>query len=144
MAKEDFNFSYHVKVRYSEVDHQGIVYNSHYLGYADETVVAYLKEINFDLLEYSKKHKGDFHAVKTTLEYFNALGPEEEIDVYIKVGRIGNSSLTFHIEIYSNKTNELTTKCELIWVYVNQETHKSEKLPEELINKIKKFQSIEK
>ena len=72
------------------------------------------------------------------------MGPEEEIDVYIKVGRIGNSSLTFHIEIYSNKTNELTTKCELIWVYVNQETHKSEKLPEELINKIKKFQSIEK
>ena len=47
MTKEDFNFSYHVKVRYSEVDHQGIVYNSHYLEYADETAVAYLKEINF-------------------------------------------------------------------------------------------------
>ena len=47
MAKEDFNFFLHSKVRYSEVDHQGIVYNSHYLGYADEATVAYLNKINF-------------------------------------------------------------------------------------------------
>tara|TARA_B100001750_G_C15465686_1_gene576902 strand:+ start:748 stop:1182 length:435 start_codon:yes stop_codon:yes gene_type:complete len=144
MAKEDFNFFLHTKVRYSEVDHQGIVYNSHYLGYADEATVAYLNKINFNLLEHSKQHNRDFHAVKTTLEYFSALGPEDEMDVCVKVGKIGNSSLTFNIEIYSNTTNKLTTKCELIWVYTNQETHKSEKLPDELINKIKTFQSIEK
>ena len=48
-----------------------------------------LNKINFNLLEHSKQYNRDFHAVKTTLEYFSALGPEDEMDVCVKVGKIG-------------------------------------------------------
>ena len=51
-----------IKVRYSEVDCQRIVYNSHYLTYFDISLSEMLEDC-FDQDEYVKKTNNDFHTV---------------------------------------------------------------------------------
>src|SRR5262245_22519326 len=41
MAKKDFRFVHRLRVRWAEVDRQGIVFNGHYLTYFDVGVTEY-------------------------------------------------------------------------------------------------------
>ena len=45
MARSDYTFFYPFRIRYSEVDGQSIVYNSHYLTFFDTAIIEYLEEI---------------------------------------------------------------------------------------------------
>ena len=49
MSREQFNFHYSFRIRYSEVDAQGIVFNAHYLTFFDTAMTEYLRHINYDL-----------------------------------------------------------------------------------------------
>ncbi|HSC71381.1 MAG TPA: acyl-CoA thioesterase, partial [Candidatus Methylomirabilis sp.] len=40
---EGFRFSFPIRVRYSEIDVQGIVYNSRYLEYVDVALTEYFR-----------------------------------------------------------------------------------------------------
>ena len=48
MSRNIFNFYYSFRVRYSEVDAQGIVFNAHYLTYFDTAMTEYLRHIKYD------------------------------------------------------------------------------------------------
>ena len=41
-------YSMDIKIRYGEVDRQGVVFNAHYLAYPDDVVDSWLRE--FELL----------------------------------------------------------------------------------------------
>ena len=48
-------FDYSFRVRYSEVDAQRIVYNSHYLTFFDVSIFEFFETIGFDQENYIKK-----------------------------------------------------------------------------------------
>lgn len=41
-------YSMEVKIRYGEVDRQGVVFNAHYLAYLDDVVDSWLREFEGD------------------------------------------------------------------------------------------------
>ncbi|MBU8789238.1 hypothetical protein KM885_00395 [Oceanobacillus caeni] len=41
----DYQFSHRLRVRYSEIDGQKVVYNSHYLTYIDVAVTEYFEQV---------------------------------------------------------------------------------------------------
>src|SRR5690606_20149900 len=45
MQQEDFRFSTSLRVRWAEVDMQGIVFNGHYLTYADVGITEYFRAL---------------------------------------------------------------------------------------------------
>jgi len=47
LPREDFAFFYPLRVRWSEVDLQGIVFNPHYLAYADLAISEYMRAVGF-------------------------------------------------------------------------------------------------
>ena len=55
-----------LKVRYSEIDSQSIVYNSHYLTYYDISLADLLDQA-FDQEEYIEKTQNEFHTVNVNL-----------------------------------------------------------------------------
>ena len=69
MKKTDYKFIYTFRVRYAEVDAQGIVFNAHYLTYFDCAITEYYREIKYDYYTEVKKSKKDFHVIKTILNY---------------------------------------------------------------------------
>ena len=69
MKKTDFKFLHTFRVRYAEVDAQGIVFNAHYLTYFDCVITEYYRKLKYNYTLEVKKNKKDFHVIKTILEY---------------------------------------------------------------------------
>ena len=136
MSRNIFNFYYSFRVRYSEVDAQGIVFNAHYLTYFDTAMTEYLRHIKYDYVKEVKERNEDFHTVKTLVEYKAPIYFDQIIDVCLKVRKIGTSSLTFYIEVHPNKEDNMRVSGEVIWVNTNQETHSSAPLSKNIIKKI--------
>ncbi len=137
MSRSQFNFYYSFRVRYSEVDAQGIVFNAHYLTYFDSAMTEYLRHINYNYVQEVEDRNEDFHTVKTLVEYKHPIKFDQIIDICIRVKKIGRSSLTFYIEIHPNEKDFMLASGEVIWVNADQSTHKSAALPEGLCLKIR-------
>ena len=103
MKRKVYKFFHTLRVRYAEVDAQGIVFNSHYLTYFDCAITEYYRKIKYNYISEVKKSKKDFHVIKTTIEYKKPISFDQIIDLGVKISKIGNTSLTFDISIYNFK-----------------------------------------
>ena len=112
--KEKTTYISKLKVRYSEVDRQNIVYNSHYLTYYDISLSEMLDSL-FDQEEYIKETNNEFHTVAAQLNFKNPARLNDEISIYTAIKKIGNSSITFTQEIYRDGSDELINEAEIIW-----------------------------
>lgn len=137
MAKNDFKFSFGFKVRYSETDMQGVVFNAHYLTYFDTAITEYVRWLEFDYQGHREKLGQDFHTVHVDLDFYSPCRFDDELDVCVRVCKLGQSSLTFQLEIFLKGRDELMTSGRVIWVNADQKEHKSRPLPLELVNLIK-------
>ena len=136
--KEKKTYISKLKIRYSEVDRQNIVYNSHYLTYYDISLSEMLDSL-FDQEEYIKKTNNEFHTVAVQLNFKNPARLNDEISIYTAIKKIGNSSITFTQEIYRDGSDELINEAEIIWVNTNQDEMKPASIPEDLKNKFSKY-----
>ena len=78
--KEKTTYISKLKVRYSEVDRQNIVYNSHYLTYYDISLSEMLDSL-FDQEEYIKETNNEFHTVAAQLNFKNPARLNDEVTV---------------------------------------------------------------
>ena len=136
--KEKTTYISKLKVRYSEVDRQNIVYNSHYLTYYDISLSEMLDSL-FDQEEYIKKTNNEFHTVAAQLNFKNPARLNDEVNIFTAIKKIGNSSITFTQEIYRDGSDELINEAEIIWVNTNQDEMKPTSIPEDLKNKFSKY-----
>lgn len=143
MTRSDFPFFETIRVRYSEIDAQGIVFNAHYLTYFDVALNEYLRWIEFDYHDMLKTEGLDFHLVKSTVEYLGPIHFDEDIEIGVRPKKVGNSSLTWELGIFrkGEADCEENDKClalgEIIWVCCKSGSHKSHALPSDLIEKLK-------
>lgn len=137
MSRSDFAFFHPLRVRYSEIDGQGVVYNAHYLTYFDVAITEYLRWLGFEYPLGGDPETGtDFHLVKSLVEYKAPIVYDEEIDVGVRVGRLGNSSATFALAIFPKGGGEVRATGEIVWVNTDQKAHKSTPLPEGFVDAV--------
>ena len=133
MNRQDFWFQYSFRVRYSEIDGQSVVFNAHYLTYFDTAITEYCRALGWDYKGETARTGIDFHTVKTLVEYKAPIRFDEEIDVCVRTGRIGRSSLSFALAIYAKgSTEDLRATGEVVWVYTDQTTHKTVPVSQDL------------
>ncbi len=141
MARSDFRFSWPTRVRYSEVDNQAIVFNAHYLTYFDCAITEYIVAIGYEYEAEVERSNHDFHTVRALVEWQQPVAKREDIEVFVRPGRIGRSSLTFTFEIHPAGREDLRTTGEVVWVYTNQETHQSAPLPQNLLDLLDAYEN---
>ena len=127
-----------VKVRYSEIDCQKIVYNSHYLTYFDISIAELIDDL-FNQEKYNKETNNEFHTVSVNMSFKSSEQLNDNLEIYSAVKQIGNSSLTFIQEIYKKNSDELINSAEIVWVNTNQKEHKASPIPEDLKEKFEKY-----
>lgn len=136
MARSDFKFSFPFRVRYSEIDGQQIVFNAHYLTYFDTAITEYFRELPHDYKTEAEQTGMDFHTVRSLVEYKKMITFDEEIDVCVRVGRIGRTSLRFDIEIHGRENgpdgDDLRATGEIVWVHTDQSNHRPAPVPDAL------------
>lgn len=139
-TREAFRFSFPLRVRYAEVDYQGIVFNAHYLTYFDVAITEYFRRLGFRYEEMVKRTGNDFHLVKALVQYKAPIGGDEEIEVAVRVARIGRSSVNFELAIFAKAAPELRATGEIVYVNTDQTTREPVPVDDETIDLIASFE----
>ena len=124
MTRPGFAFSTRFRVRYSEIDGQKIVFNSRYLEYADVALTEFwrwadLSEIGPDWLD------AEFNVVRSTIEYKKPLRLDDMIEAFVRIDRVGTSSMTHRIDLCHADTGDLHATVEIVSVHVDLAARRS-------------------
>lgn len=130
MQRQDFRHLERLRVRWSEVDLQKIVFNGHYLMYADTAVAGYWRALAMPYHDTMAVLQGDLYVRKAMLEYLGSARYDEQLQVGIRCGRIGKSSLVFATAVYRGDT--LLVHGELVYVFADPQTMTSKPMPDSL------------
>lgn len=125
MKRSDFWFFFPFRVRYSEVDGQSVVFNAHYLTYYDTAITEYFRAIGVDVVADAKTSGIDFHTVKSLVEYKAPIVFDQQIEVGVRVARIGRSSVVFELGVFDQGSDALYATGEIVWVYTDQRTRET-------------------
>ncbi|MFV0889617.1 acyl-CoA thioesterase [Metapseudomonas otitidis] len=133
-----FTFLHPLRVRWAEVDPQGIVFNGHYLTYADVAITEYFRALGVRYPQDLIADGGDFFAVRTLLEYLSPARFDDTLTLGIRTRRLGGSSLTFALGIWRGE--EALTSGEIVYVHADATTRTSQSLPAWLREKVRGFE----
>lgn len=125
MQAKAFRFFHPYRVRYSEIDGQGVVYNAHYLTFFDVSIHEFFRSLNHERYSDAKRTGADFHVVKASVEFKAPLHFDDEFRVGVKVARIGRSSLNFALGVFRSDEELACATGEVIWAYTDQASRKS-------------------
>jgi acyl-CoA thioester hydrolase len=142
MTREQFTFCHTLRVRWAEVDKQGIVFNGNYFLYFDVAITEYWRAIGIDYPDGIVKTYGtDLFAVKATAEYHGSAGFDDILRIHGRTARLGRSSMQFLLEIW--RGDEHLVSGELIYVNADPRSRKSAPLPEILLEKIIGYERVQ-
>jgi acyl-CoA thioester hydrolase len=127
MPRTEFAFSHSLRVRWAEVDRQGIVFNGHYLTYFDVGITEYWRALGYPYPDALLRHGTDLYVKKASVEYIASAHYDDVLDVLVRVARIGRSSLQFLLELH--RGDEPLISGEIIYVNADPATRKALPLP---------------
>jgi acyl-CoA thioester hydrolase len=139
LVKADFNFNHKLRVRFAETDMQGIVFNGNYLTYYDVAWTEYFRAMGMawkDIVETG----ADTVLARTTIEFKSPAHFDEVLEVYTRVSKIGNTSITFDFEIYPEGEERLIGTSSSLYVCVDPKTLKPVRVPDLLRSRISEFE----
>ena len=141
MAREQFTFCHRLRVRWAEVDKQGIVFNVNYFLYFDVAITEYWRAIDIDYPDGVVKAYGtDLYTVKATAEFHGSAVFDDFLDIYGRTARLGRSSMQFLLEIW--RGDEHLVSGELIYVNADPASKKSVPMPEALRRKMIAYERV--
>lgn len=90
----DRPYRHEVRIRYGEVDMQGVVFNAHYLAYCDDAVDSWLRtlDVRFEQLGW------DLMLKKATVEWHGPAGIGDVLAIDIGVDRWGHTSFDIGLD----------------------------------------------
>ena len=120
-------FSVRTRVAFSDTDAQGIVYYGRYNPYFDFARVEYLRML--ELLH--RKWPGDFVMRANDVEYFAPAVFDDEVEIHVRVSRIGRTSVTYSFEAYRVADAVLMVTAHQTLVYVDLHERKALSVPDD-------------
>ena len=141
MGVKDFRFHCRIRVRWAECDAQGIVFNGAYFSYLEVAMAAYYRNLGIALYDSEGRRHFDTATVKATLEYISPARVDDVIDIYWRVERIGNSSITTGAEVRASRSGELVLRAEVIHVDFDSDAGVSRPVPDDMRRLIETFES---
>lgn len=87
-------FRHRLRVRYSECDLQGVVFNAHYLAYADDAITELWRAAVAGGYQAMVADGIDMVVAEARLRYLTAARFDDELDVEISVTRLGTTGMT--------------------------------------------------
>ncbi len=127
MAREDFSFFHSLRVRWAEVDMQGVVFNGHYLTYFDVAFTEYWRATGLPTPMQQAKEGCELFARKASVDYQAPARFDEVLDIGVRCAALGRSSARFIVEIHRGDEHLITG--EMVYVYADTTARKSVPIP---------------
>lgn len=110
-------FRHRMRVRYSECDPQGVVFNAHYLTYVDIAMTELWREAVPGGYQGMLAAGADMVVAEATVRFLSPARFDDEIEVAPAVTRLGNTGMTTLLRIF--RAEELLVEVELRHVFVD-------------------------
>jgi YbgC/YbaW family acyl-CoA thioester hydrolase len=146
MPREDYTCTHQLRVRWSEVDMQKIVFNGNYMNYIDVAIAEYWRAIGLPYPDgYVDRYANDVYLRKASVEYLGSARYDDLLDVLVRVAKLGRTSMTFAFEIWRSppdpSARPLVT-AELVYVNADPDTMTAAPLPTAVRDLIVKFERL--
>ena len=139
MARQDFSFSHALRVRWSEVDMQAIVFNGNYLNYFDVAFTEYWRATGLPDVIAQSQAGLELFARKAMIEYHAPARFDDMLDIGVRCSELGRSSMRFVLEIF--KGDELLVSGEMMYVHADSRLRKSKAVPDDWRNVFIRFET---
>jgi len=136
MSEPPFKFSARTRVGFSDTDAQGIVYYGRYNPYFDLARVEYHRALG--LLHGDTG--GDFVMRANDVEYLAPARFDDELEIDVRVSRIGRTSVTFEFAAYRIPDRTLMVTAHQTVVYVDLARRAAVPVPDEYRDAIHGFE----
>jgi len=135
--KPPFKYASFTRVGFSDTDAQGIVYYGRYLPYFDSARVEYQRHLDM-LVTRENEHELVMRA--NTIEYHAPARFDDLIEVFIRVSRIGRTSITYECAAYRVDDDVLMVTAQQTLVLVDLDERRACPLPDWYRGKIGGFE----
>lgn len=121
MAIESFRHRLPLRVRWAEVDMQAVVFNGHYLTYADVCATEYWRAIGLPYPAGFAELGIDAYVRKATVEYRAPARYDDELLICGRMARLGRSSATFAVSMFrADDESRPLVDAEVVYVCVDR------------------------
>ena len=139
-TKPPFKFSAKTRVGFSDTDAQGIVYYGRYLPYFDLARVEYHRKLGLLGMEVGDPGV-EFVMRALTVEYHAPAVFDDELEIFIRVARIGRTSATYEGAAYRTSDDVLMVTATQTLVLVDLEERKACPISEDFRGTIRTFEA---
>jgi acyl-CoA thioester hydrolase len=134
--KPPFKYAAFTRVGFSDTDAQGIVYYGRYLPYFDLARVEYHRHLG--MLRTETEHELVMRA--SNIEYLAPARFDDLLEVFIRVARIGRTSVTYEMAAYRVDDDELMVTADQTLVLVDLERRRAAPIPDSFRETIREFE----
>jgi acyl-CoA thioester hydrolase len=138
-VKPPFKFSTRTRVGFSDTDAQGIVYYGRYLPYLDLARVEYHRKLGLLGMEVGEPGV-EFVMRALTIEYHAPAVFDDELELFIRVARIGRTSATYECAAYRVRDDLLLVTATQTPVLVDLDQRKACEIPQDFRDTIRAFE----
>lgn len=107
------------------------MFNGAYLGYLELSTAEYWRNLGIGIYHLPRSGFFDLAVVKTTIEFRSPALVDEMVEAYVRVSRIGNSSMDMQMELYRPEPERLLTTIDAVYVGYDAATGTSRRVPDE-------------
>ena len=132
-----FKYSALARVWFSDTDAQGIVYYGRYLPYFDHARTEYHRHL---LSAPFTQAGGDLVMRALTVEYHAPARFDDLIEAFVRVKRIGRTSMTYECAAYRLPDDVLMVTAELTVVLVDLDARRPISMPDDIRAAIRAFE----
>ena len=129
---DEYAFSVRTRVAFSDTDAQGVVYYGRYNPYFDLARGEYLRSLG--LLH--RDRTGDFVMRANDVEYFAPARFDDELEIHVRVSRVGRTSVTFEFAAHKVPEDTLMVTAHQTLVYVDLASRRAAAVPDEYRNAV--------
>jgi acyl-CoA thioester hydrolase len=136
--KPPFKYSSLTRVGFSDTDAQSIVYYGRYLPYFDSARVEYHRHLG--MLE-AARGAHEFVMRANTIQYLAPARFDDLVEVFIRVSRIGRTSVTYEFAAYRVEDDVLMVTAEQTLVLVDLEERRACPIPDSYREPVAAFEA---
>jgi acyl-CoA thioester hydrolase len=138
--KPPFHYSAIARVWFSDTDAQGIVYYGRYLPYFDHARTEYHRHLQNAPFTQTG---GDLVMRALSVEYHAPARFDDLIEAFVRVKRIGRTSMTYECAAYRLPDDQLMVVAELTVVLVDLNARRPMTIPEAIRETVRAFEGAD-
>jgi len=119
------------KIRYSDCDPQGIVFNGNYARYWDDAATDWLEELGLGGPELGGNGV-EVVTARLEIDFKSAARLGEMLETSIQVAKFGTASMDLEVQTVNASSGDIVAAGKLVWVFVDPEHFRPVPVPSDI------------